>query len=242
MEGREAWKEAKKYIINHLNPNWTDPTLLKSGYNISSLLHLIRESTFHHDAHEDAKDNVRCGKKREKAKGNNNWKDINNSAYNEKYNNKIEKLKKEGWYPDSWFTFLAFGAPSKFPAPSLYTSRIKVEDNLVITRLNGKRTIEEAITDLAPTPDSDIYIHSKVKKFQKQIEDDDDYQEVIIPNSAITSSASFQTIRNIKKEDDNKSKKIVPPKFNMQMHAANMKVQQRGKILLYTIVDVLIIY
>ena len=58
-------------------------------------------------------------------------------------------------------TFLAFGAPSKFPATSLYTCRIKVEDNLVITRLNGKRTIEEAITDLTPTPDYDIYIHSK---------------------------------------------------------------------------------
>jgi hypothetical protein len=91
----EAWKEAKKYIINHLNPNWTDPTLLKSGYNISSLLHLIRESTFHHEAHDDAKDNVRCVKKRQKGLGNNNWKDIYNSAYNEKYNNKIEKLKKK---------------------------------------------------------------------------------------------------------------------------------------------------
>ena len=54
----EAWKEAKKYIINHLNPNWTDPSLLKSGYNISSLLHLIRESTFHHEAHDDAKDKM----------------------------------------------------------------------------------------------------------------------------------------------------------------------------------------
>ena len=30
----EAWKETKKHILNHLNPNWTDPTLLKSGYNI----------------------------------------------------------------------------------------------------------------------------------------------------------------------------------------------------------------
>ena len=52
--------------MNHLNPNWTDPLLLKSGYNISSLLQLIRESTFHHEVNEDARDNVRCKNEDEK--------------------------------------------------------------------------------------------------------------------------------------------------------------------------------
>ena len=60
----EEWKECKKYIQNHLNPNWTDPTLLKSGFNISSLLQFVRESSFHWEANKDAKDNVRCYKKR----------------------------------------------------------------------------------------------------------------------------------------------------------------------------------
>jgi len=79
--------------LNHLNPNWTDPLLLKSGYNISSLLQLIRESTFHHEVNEDARDNVRC--KKEKLKGNISWKDTKNVMYNEKYNHKFEKLQKE---------------------------------------------------------------------------------------------------------------------------------------------------
>jgi hypothetical protein len=69
--------------------------LLKSGYNISSLLQLIRESTFHYEANEDARDNARCFKKREKAKGNNNWIDVKYAMYNEKYNFKLDKLKKE---------------------------------------------------------------------------------------------------------------------------------------------------
>jgi hypothetical protein len=60
---------------------------------------------------------------------------------------------------------LAFGAPAKFPAPSLYASRIKVEDNIVINRSNGKRTIEDltiesALNGLTPTADSELLIHS----------------------------------------------------------------------------------
>ncbi len=31
----EAWKETEKHIMNHFNPNRTDSSLLKSGYNIS---------------------------------------------------------------------------------------------------------------------------------------------------------------------------------------------------------------
>ena len=224
----EAWKVAKKYIINHLNPNWTDPTLLKSGYNVSSLLQLIRESTFHHEANEDARDNVRCIKKREKGKGNNNWKDVKNAIYNEKYNNKLDKLKKENWFPDAWFTFLAYGSPAKFPAPSLYTSRIKVEDNIVIHRINGKRTIqdltiESAFDGLTPTADSDITIHSKAKKYDNENDDDD----INVSGSANTSGSSFAIIRKIKKEDEGKSKKYIQQK-QMVNHPINVKVPQQG--------------
>jgi hypothetical protein len=121
----KEWKECKKYIHNHLNPNWTDPSLLKSGYNISSLLQFVRESTFHFEANKDAKDNVRCIKKREKLRENSNWKDIKNAAFNERYSSKINKMKNEGWYPEEWFTFLAYGAPAKIPSPSLYIVHIK---------------------------------------------------------------------------------------------------------------------
>ena len=55
----ETWKDCKKYIHNHLNPNWSDPLELKSGYNISSLLEFVRESTFNYEANKEAKDNVR---------------------------------------------------------------------------------------------------------------------------------------------------------------------------------------
>ena len=48
------------------------------------------------------------------------WRDVKNVVYNDKYSNKMDKMKKEGWYPDCWFSFLAFGAPSKISSPSLY--------------------------------------------------------------------------------------------------------------------------
>ena len=43
----------------------------------------------------DAKDNVRCIRKREKIRGNHTWRDVKNAAYNEKYSNKMDEMKRE---------------------------------------------------------------------------------------------------------------------------------------------------
>jgi len=137
--------------------------LLKSGYNISSLLQYVRkfESTFHFEANKDAKDNVRCIKKRKKLRCNPTWRDVQNAVYNEKYSNKMDKMKRDGWYPDEWFAFLAFGAPSKSPSPCLYIGRIITEDLLSAFINSTKRkfkdvTIEDALDHLSPTQESDI--------------------------------------------------------------------------------------
>ena len=37
-------------------------------------------------------------------------------------------MKRDGWYPDEWFAFLAFGAPSKSSSPCLYIGRIITEE------------------------------------------------------------------------------------------------------------------
>jgi len=219
----EEWKESKKYIQNHLNPNWSDPSLLKSGYNISSLLQFVRESSFHFEANKDAKDNVRCYKKREKVRGNATWRDVKNVVYNDKYSNKMDKMKKEGWYPDCWFSFLAFGAPSKIPSPSLYIVRIKTEELPTVLGTASKikfkdLTIVDAIDSLTPTQDSEIHIHSKGKKFTTNtFVDEDNCEDEDTPSSF----ASMNSIRKIKQEDTNKS----TPKIDHKQLAKSMKMK-----------------
>ena len=92
------------------------------------------------------------------------------------------------WYPEEWFAFLAYGAPSKNPTPSLYITRIKVEDMPASCVSLSKRkfqdlTIIDAIDSLTPTQESEIHIHSKGKKFTTNVfhdEEDEEEQDTVI--------------------------------------------------------------
>ena len=151
-------------------------------------------------------------------------KDIKNDAFNEKYSTKMDKMKKDGWYPEEWFTFLAYGAPAKIPSPSLYIVRIKTEEMPASLVSSSKRkfkdlTIVDALDNLSPAQESDIHIHSKGKKFiTNEFVDEDDEDEKDTPSSY---ALSMHTIRKIKKEDDMKIK----PKVDNKLLAKSIKIR-----------------
>ena len=70
----------------------------------------------------------------------------------------MEKMKKDGYYPDCWFAFLAYGAPSKHPSPSLFIVRIKTEEFPILGTVSKRKykdlTITDALDSLSPTQES----------------------------------------------------------------------------------------
>jgi hypothetical protein len=119
----DQWQATKKYIQNQLNGNWQDPHTLPSGYNLSSLLVFVRESCGDYEASQSAKDNVRAHRNRIEKKGE-TFIDANNNLFKKLYNKHLTKVRSGVWFPDCWLTFLAWGAPSKNPAATLWTPRV----------------------------------------------------------------------------------------------------------------------
>jgi hypothetical protein len=139
----ETWQESKRYIQNNINPHWQDPKLLPSGFNVTSIMVFIRDTLAVQESTRAAKDNIRNHKNRFEKQGK-VFNDEGNKMFELKFNQHLKKIRDGIWFPDCWFSFLAFGAPAQHPAASLWTPREPRN-----TKKNVKRPINPSQVDLS---------------------------------------------------------------------------------------------
>jgi len=206
----EAFQESKKYIVNHLNPSWQDPKTLPSGFNITSLLVYVREACADFESIASAKDNVRNFKKRKVAKGE-VWNDVGHEYFKKKYEEHIVNFRSGVWYPDCWLAFLAYGAPSTYPAPSLYINRDKITGNKRKKPINLSQVCD--LTEIKKNSKSPFLHVDSTSDFDDDI--DKSLSLLLKPKNKNNFNSYKSDLKAIKKEDDikivnnNKSKTIV---------------------------------
>jgi hypothetical protein len=106
------------------------------------------------------------------------------------FNKQLKKCLSGVWFPDCWFTFLAFGAPSDNPAASLWTPRgprgiskrkqpINVSQQDII-KGNSVTSSSNATSSISSIPTKKAKItYEEVQPYQEQNEDQDDEDSVI---------------------------------------------------------------